>query len=148
MSLYTKSTKYGCTQGPLDVFATEISLLLISKSKFSHNHAHYTGGALILKNKNPLPLACVIQVINISSCHFNHNYLRYRGAGGSAVSTFSFMFQTFKEHYQPQIHILITNTTFTGNFVKVSMGKVDKFGSGVILVKSHKHIELTDIYHA
>ena len=41
----TKSTKYGCTQGPLDVFATEISLLLISKSKFSHNHANYTSGA-------------------------------------------------------------------------------------------------------
>ena len=141
----TKRTKYGCTQGPLDVFATEISLLLISKSKFSHNHANYTGGALILKNKNPLSLSCVTQVINISSCHFNHNYLRYRGAGGSAVSTFNFMFQTFKEHYEPQIYILITNTTFTGNFLKVSKGKVDESGSGVILVKSHKHVELTDI---
>ena len=129
----------------MDVFATEISLLLISKSKFSHNHANYTGGALILKNKNPLSLACVIQVINISSCHFNHNHLRYRGAGGSAVSTFNFIFQTFKEHYEPQIHIFITNTTFTGNFVKVSKGEVDESGSGVILVKSHKHVELTDI---
>ena len=141
----TKSTKYGCTQGQLDVLATEISSLLISKSKFSHNHANYTGGALILKNKNPLSLACVIQVINISSCHFNHNHLRYRGAGGSAVSTFNFIFQTFKEHYEPQIHIFITNTTFTGNFLKVSKGEVDESGSGVILVKSHKHIELTDI---
>ena len=143
----TKSNKYRCTQGQLDVPETEIPLLLISRSKFSHNHANYTGGALILKNKNPLPLACVIQVINISSCHFNHNYLRYRGASGSAVSTFNFMFQTFKEHYQPQIHIFITNTTFTGNFVMLNnKDEVNNMsGSGVILVKSHKHIELTDI---